>query len=127
MHGNDKKHIVIVEDNISLCDVMRAYFELNYRVTVFPDGETCLAEVQNLKDADIFLLDYQLAHMSGIELFMALKPQLPNAKFMFTTGFLDPDIAEEGHRLGFDALILKPFDFPILEKNIQNLLQAQTV
>jgi hypothetical protein len=34
------------------------------------------------------------------------------------------DLAESTRRLGFDALILKPFDFGILEDNLSTLVAA---
>lgn len=119
-----QKHLVVIEDNVNLCALVHSYFELNYRVTTFRDGESCLAAVEQIADANIVIVDYQLANMNGIELFLALRPHLPKAKYIFTTGYLTPEMAEEGMKLGFDSLILKPFDFSILEKNINDLLRA---
>ena len=59
-----------------------------------------------------------------IELFKHLQPEFPTAKYILITGEMSYEMAESTRQLGFDALILKPFDFMILEDNISGLLSA---
>lgn len=120
-----KKHIVIIEDNHQLCDLIKSYFDLNFKISLYFDGESCISEIDKIANAEIVVIDYQLAHMSGIELFLALKPRLTRAKFVFMTGHLSPEMAEEGFHLGFDSMILKPFDFKIFEKNVLELIDKE--
>lgn len=116
------KHIVIVEDDHNLRSLLEAYFKSTNQITQFVEAETCLANASQLSDADVFLIDFFLPEMNGIDLFRELRQIYPSKKMVLMTGHLSPEMAEEGLALGFDSLILKPFDFNILEKNILELL-----
>ncbi|MFH1066327.1 MAG: response regulator [bacterium] len=124
---DERKRIIVVDDNAHLCSFIHSYLDPRYRVTSYQDGEGCLRAVAEgaLNDASLFIIDYQMANMTGIELFLALRPYLPNAKFIFMTGYLTQEMAEEGFNLGFDALIRKPFDFNVLDANVEKLLRAE--
>ena len=116
------KRIVIVEDEQALCTILQDHFGTAYHLTIFNDAESCLESVSTLNNVDLIIIDYHLVEMNGVELFKALKPQLPQAKFLFTTGYLPKDAAEMEMKAGFDALLMKPFQISELEKTIHNLL-----
>ena len=118
----ENKHVLIVEDDEHIRSALQAWFHGRNTVTSFPSGTECVAAAGSLTPPDAVILDYLLPQMNGIEVYKNLKPLFPSAKFVMVTGHLDPEVAEEGQRLGFDSLILKPFDFAILEKNIAELL-----
>jgi DNA-binding NarL/FixJ family response regulator len=62
--------------------------------------------------------------MNGAELFARLRGHFPQARFILITGEMNYEVAENNRQLGWDALILKPFDFGILEDNISVLVTA---
>ena len=118
------KRIVVVEDDgltsQSLCD----HFQSHNSVQAFASAELLLENRSDLNDIDIFIVDYRLPGMDGVELFQKLKHDFPNAKFICISGDISMELASTINDIGFDALILKPFDFSILEQNIASLTAA---
>lgn len=120
----NRKRVVIVEDEFDLCAVLQDHFGKTYHITVFNDAESCLDAASTLDTASVIIVDYKLPEMNGIDLFKALKPQLPKAKFVFITGYLTEEMAIEGLKVGFDALLMKPFDIQAMDKTIADLANA---
>jgi len=118
------KRIVVVEDDgltsQSLCD----YFKDHNTVSTYPSAELLLENTASLNGIDLFIIDYRLPGIDGVELFGKLKHEFPNSKFICISGEISMDLASRINDIGFDALILKPFDFSILEQNIASLTAA---
>ncbi len=119
-----QQNIVVVEDDELTSESLRHYFEEHNEVAVFGSAEDLLAQVDNLSAANLFIIDYRLPGMDGVELFQKLKHSYTDAKFICISGEMSMELASRINDIGFDALILKPFDFSILEKNISSLTEA---
>jgi two-component system nitrogen regulation response regulator GlnG len=118
------KKIVVVEDDVLIGEGLAASFEERNQVRLFTSGEGLRDALPQLGDIDVFILDYKLPGMNGVEAFHMLRPRYGQAKFVCITGEVSVELAQDIQALGFDALILKPFDFRILEKNILDLVSA---
>lgn len=116
--------IVIVEDDVLISQSLVDYFGTHNTVHTFSAAELALEALPALGKVDIFIIDYRLPGMNGIELFKQLRTVHTQSKFICISGEMSLELAQDAHQLGFDALILKPFDFTILEKNILNLITA---
>jgi DNA-binding NtrC family response regulator len=114
--------LVVVEDDASVADTLREWFERFNKVLVFRSAEEALAGLPSDLIPNIFVLDYSLPKQSGIELYQQLKPKFPNAKYILISGEIDLETAEQVLNVGLDGMIQKPFDLPILEKNIADLI-----
>jgi two-component system response regulator YesN len=118
------QNLVIVEDDPFISEALETFFKDQNKIKTFGNAEDALAAKADLKDVGVFILDYKLPAMNGIELFKHLQPEIPTAKYILITGEMSYEMADSTRQLGFDALILKPFDFMILEDNISALLSA---
>lgn len=116
------QRIVIVEDDPYISQSLDAFFGEKNSVQTFASAEEALAAESKLGNVGVFILDYKLPGKNGIELFQHFREIFPAAKFILITGEMSYDMAESTRHLGLDALILKPFDFMILEDNISGLL-----
>lgn len=116
--------IVIVEDDPYISESLKDYFSGRNSVQTFTNAEDTLAAKAQFSEVKVFILDYKLPGTNGIELFKQLQSAYPAAKFILITGEMSYDMAEESRNLGLDALILKPFDFTILEDNISSLIST---
>jgi len=114
--------IVIVEDDPYISEALDAFFNENNAVQTFDSAEAALAAEDKLNGVNVFILDYKLPGKNGIELFQHLRTEFPAAKFILITGEMSYEMAESTRSVGLDALMLKPFDFTILEDNISGLL-----
>jgi two-component system response regulator GlrR len=116
--------MVIVEDDPYIGDSLNEFFQPRNKVHVFGSAEAALAEEASFSGVDVFIIDYKLPGKNGIELFQYLRTKFPAAKYILITGEMNYELAENTRKLGFDALILKPFDYTILEDNISSLIST---
>ncbi len=113
-----------MEDDFAISRALDDYFGTENTVLTFGSAEDALASEGEFGDVNVFIIDYKLPGMDGAELFQALRRRLPGAKYILITGEMNYEVAESNRELGWDALILKPFDFGILEDNISVLVAA---
>lgn len=118
------KNIVVVEDDELTSQSLKHYFQEDNTVTVFGSAEELLEQQDALAGTDLFIIDYRLPGIDGVELFHKLHHGFGEAKFICISGEMSMELASQINEIGFDALILKPFDFAILEKNISSLTEA---
>ncbi len=116
--------IVIVEDDPYISESLSTFFGEQNKVRTFASAEEALAAADQFEDVRVFILDYKLPGKNGVELFRQFQARYPVAKFIMITGEMSYDMAESTRQLGLDALMLKPFDFMILEDNISGLIAA---
>ena len=114
--------IVIVEDDSYISESLKDYFSGRNHILTFTSAEEALAAKEKFGTVKVFILDYKLPGTNGIDLFKQLQASFPTAKYILITGEMSYDMAEASRNLGLDALILKPFDFAILEDNIFGLI-----
>jgi two-component system response regulator GlrR len=114
--------IAIVEDDPAVCETLDVYFSAHNKVRTFASAEEAMAAEAGFQDIDVFIIDYKLPEKNGIELFQHLRVHFPDAKYILITGEMNYDLAESTRQVGFDALILKPFDITILDDNISGLI-----
>lgn len=116
------QNISIIEDDFAVCETLNIYFSARNNVQTFASAEEALAAEADFQDIDVFIIDYKLPGKNGIELFQHLRVHFPEAKYILITGEMNYDLAESTRQIGFDALILKPFDITILDDNISGLI-----
>jgi DNA-binding NtrC family response regulator len=114
--------IVVVEDDANVADTLRQWFERSNTVLVYRSAEEALEGLPAATPPTVCVLDYSLPKQNGIELYQQWKIKFPQAKYILISGKIDFETAEHVLNEGLDGLIQKPFDLPILEKNIADLL-----
>ena len=118
------QHIVIVEDDTFIREALDDYFRDHNKVVSFLNAEETLAAEEQCRGASVFIIDYKLPGRNGIELFQHLRLRFPEAKYILITGEMSYEMADNTRKLGPDALMLKPFDFTILEDNLSTLVET---
>lgn len=116
------QRIVIVEDDADIKDALETYFKDQNQISSFSNAEEAIAAGDGLKGTTVFIIDYKLSGMDGVQLFQNLRLRFAKARYILITGEMSYDMADNTRKLGFDALMLKPFDFTILEDNISALV-----
>jgi DNA-binding NtrC family response regulator len=101
-----KKVIFIVEDDPAFNKVLTSYLQAKNKWDVhsFSSGKECLEHLD--QNPDIFLQDYDLPKMNGIEVMKKVKQKLPQTEFIFLSGQSDIKIAVDALQLGaFDYIV----------------------
>jgi DNA-binding NarL/FixJ family response regulator len=118
------QRLVIVEDDAFISESLKTYFSLQNEVLLFASAEEAIAAEDQFEGVNVFIMDYKLPGKDGVELFQHLRLRYSKAKYILITGEMNYDLADNTRKVGIDALILKPFDFTILEDNISSLVAA---
>jgi CheY-like chemotaxis protein len=115
------KTILLVEDDVDLGDCIVAALEeaTPYHVLLASNGIEALQIISSLKP-DLFLLDYHLPSMDGLELHERLHQiqELENIPTLFLTAY-PFSLALRGRKV---ISLKKPFDFEELIRVIHELL-----
>ena len=117
-----KKKILIVDDAgpvVVLCvNVLQA---LGYAVKGANRGENAV-ELLRRESFDLMVLDYKMPGMTGFEVFQQARALHPGMAVVLVTGHATPGVIEEAHRMGFNAILLKPFTSDELRGTVEKVL-----
>jgi two-component system response regulator (stage 0 sporulation protein F) len=117
-----KKNILVVDDAgpvVVLCvNVLQA---LGYAVKGANRGETAV-ELLRKEPFDLMVLDYKMPGMSGFEVFEQARTLHPDMAVVLVTGHGTPEIINEANRMGFQAILLKPFTSDELRGTVEKVL-----
>ncbi len=92
--------IVIVEDDAAIREALSAYFGGRNTVKVFESSEAFLEAQAQFHAVDVFIIDYRLPGMDGVQLFQQLRAHFSSAKFILITGEMNYEVAEKTRQLG---------------------------
>jgi two-component system, response regulator, stage 0 sporulation protein F len=117
-----RKKILVVDDAgpvVVLCvNVLQA---LGYVVKGANRGETAV-ELMRKEPFDLMVLDYKMPGMSGFEVYEQARTILPGMAVVLVTGHGTPEIINEANRMGFQAILLKPFTSDELRGTVEKVL-----
>ena len=122
-----KKHIVIVDDEKDILELLRFNLEkIGYRTTCLLDGESAIREIRN-SIPDLILLDLMLPGVGGLDICRILKNSDQTSDIpilMITAKSEDSDIVE-GFKIGADDYVTKPFSIKVLIARVNALLRRK--
>lgn len=106
------KKIIVIDDEQAICDVICLILGLDgYKVQSFPTGEALLDRFKNeFHPPDVFILDYHLAGMNGLQLCRMLKEKEGTSVVPVIMVSGTPDIAPILLTGGADFFLEKPFE-----------------
>lgn len=117
-----KRKILVVDDAgpvVVLCvNVLQA---LGYAVKGANRGEAAL-ELMHKEPFDLLVLDYKMPGMTGFEVFQQARVLHPQMAIVLVTGHGTPEIVKEANRMGFSAILLKPFTSDELRSTVEKVL-----
>ncbi|HEY1085181.1 MAG TPA: response regulator [Candidatus Saccharimonadales bacterium] len=106
---NDKKKILLVEDDTSLADVYQARLEIEgFNVKQVNNGEDALSSALEFKP-DLVLLDAMMPKISGFDVLDILRntPETTNIRVVMLTALSQPKDKERAENLGVDDYLVK--------------------
>ncbi len=116
--------IIIVDDEIELRENLQDLLEFKgYEVISYPNGEVMLEQIDTVH-SDIFLLDYQLPGLNGIELMPRIREKFPHVPIGLVTASSQPNTREEAMKNGANLIILKPYSPTDIFQALEEMLGA---
>jgi two-component system alkaline phosphatase synthesis response regulator PhoP len=120
----DTDKILVVEDEVSIQNVIRTYLENeNFRVACVDNGAEALQLARDLKP-DLIILDLMLPGMDGMEVTARLRQESDVYILMLTARAEETDRVA-GLRIGADDYLTKPFSPRELVARVQAILRRR--
>lgn len=122
-----KKHILVVDDDAVNLRVAYAMLQRDYRVTCVKSGRQALEQIGKQDDIALIFLDVMMPEMSGYEVYRQLQGNFSDRSIpvVFLTG--DEEIEWELEEQGIEGVsyIMKPLSLEqlldVVERNIGNI------
>jgi DNA-binding NtrC family response regulator len=120
--------LLVVDDEQDMRQLLKRSLEpdLNCRVDAVADGETALKMIKQ-QSYDLILADIRMPGMSGLELLVLIKRQLPDQTVVMMTGHGRIDTAVEAMKRGAYDFITKPFDHDTLLVRLEKAMERATL
>ncbi|MCD8491260.1 MAG: response regulator [Geovibrio sp.] len=112
--------VVIVEDDRTLCGLLKKSLENEFNVTAFYEPETALAHIKS-SGADAVVSDVRMPGMTGFGLLEALREEMPEVRLILMTGYGTVTESVNAIKSGAYDYILKPVDPDILIKKLEQI------
>ncbi|WP_316820578.1 response regulator transcription factor [Pedobacter gandavensis] len=118
-----KQHILFVEDERDLGNVVKQYLELvGFEVTWCLNAHDAF-DAYKISKFHMLIVDVQLVDSDGFELVEKIKKLNKNQSFIFLTARNEKNDRLRGLKIGADDYIVKPFDIDELVLRIKNILK----
>ena len=117
------KKILVVEDEMDLCNALKMRFEANgYSVDTAFDGQQALQKVRD-NPPDLIILDLMLPKIDGFKVSRILKfdEKYKDIPIIMLTAKAQEKDKELGLQVGASAYIVKPFDSKDLVEKVKEL------
>jgi len=127
-----KHHILIVEDEKDIQDLLKIQFEsTSYHVTCIDQGDEAIDYIQRTSKknddppVDLFLLDRMLPGATGTEIckFIRFYKETKYTPILMLTALSTPEQIIEGLDSGADDYVTKPFDINVLKARVRTLIR----
>lgn len=121
------KHILIVEDDLSLSFLLLELLESEgYQTKLCRDGQSAFSTFKK-QQFDLCILDIMMPGMDGFALAGHIKRERAETPFLFLTARSRRDDKLKGYAVGADDYITKPFDEEELLCKIEVILRRRTI
>ena len=119
----ENKKILIAEDEefnfLILHDLLK---ETKINITRAENGQEVLSILENDSSFNLILLDIQMPHISGYELFKIIKTKHPKIPIFAQTAYVMQEDIDKMNNIGFDSIITKPIDFEKFFNSLDKVL-----
>lgn len=115
--------ILIVDDDINLCNVLKEELtEVGYDTEFVNDGDSALDYLKG-NHVDLILLDLKMPGKDGFDVLRELQKLKLSVKVIVLTAYADVKSAIDSAKMGATDFISKPYDFDELLITIRKVLQ----
>lgn len=118
---DDKSSILIVDDNVGMCETLSDIMEdRGYRTVVALDGYEAVERVREAA-FDVILMDIKMPGMDGVETFREIKNVDPETAVVMMTAYAVEDLIREALREGAYGVLYKPLDMERVMSLIEDI------
>ncbi|WP_413944200.1 response regulator transcription factor [Bdellovibrio sp. HCB-162] len=120
-------HVLVVEDEQEIRELMALHLlRQGYKVTECSSAEEAVNEL-NRNNYQVFVLDWMLPGMSGVDIVEKIKAKNPQASVLMVTAKAEPQDIVQGLEKGADDYMTKPFNPTVFIARVKALLRRHQV
>jgi len=109
---------MIIDDDKWIRNSLRLYFEgEGINLLALETAEEGLKELKK-HPYDIFIVDYRLPGIDGLEFFKRVQSSHPEAYKIIITAYKDQNMVSQASKIGISDFIEKPFSIKAIEKSL---------
>lgn len=125
--ADNSVQVLVVEDEQEIRELMALHLlRQGYRVTECASAEEALHEM-NCQSFSLFVLDWMLPGLSGVEIVDRIKSKNPGASVLMVTAKTEPQDIVSGLEKGADDYMTKPFNPSVFIARVKALLRRSQV
>jgi DNA-binding response OmpR family regulator len=115
-----EKKLLIVDDEATIREFFKDFFSASgYHVLTAEGAENAL-EILRDEEIDVIFLDLRLFGTNGLELGRQIRREKPLSILFAITGWAGLFEVEECREAGFDDFFIKPVQFDMLQKAVED-------
>ena len=116
--------IFLVDDNKWIRDSLSLFFEgEGCHLMAYETAEEALEALE--EGPVIFIVDYKLPGMDGLEFFKRIQASHPRAGKILVTAFADAGVVSQAASIGVEDFIEKPFTSKTIEESLSRVMEKQ--
>ncbi len=121
-----RKTLLIVDDNVTLCDTLAQTFgQLGYQAFSATNGDEAVTQCST-HAVRVVLLDIMLGEENGIDVLKRLLQLRPDLPIIMITGYASIETAVQSIKIGAFDYVKKPLDFEQLLKVVENAFKESS-
>ena len=120
-------NVLVVDDEAAMTRLVKMTLtDLDVsQVFTAKDGRQAIALLGELDDIDIVICDWNMPHMSGLELLQQVRTMDRDMPFIMLTGRVDINSVKEAKDLGVSDYLGKPFTPDALKQKLTRLARPR--
>lgn len=105
-----KYSILVLDDHVEMAQAVADLLEFeNHSVRIVHNGPDAI-EAYRTESFDLAFFDIRMPGMNGVEAFLSIKSEFPQAAIVMMSGFADEDLIQTAINNGALGLLGKPFE-----------------
>jgi DNA-binding NtrC family response regulator len=118
-----EKTMLIVDDEVTVREIFKDFFGASGYQVLTAEGADNAVEILNDREIDVIFLDLRLFGTNGLELGRRIRKEKPLAILFAITGWAGLFEVEECREAGFDDFFIKPVEFDMLQKAVEDAFE----
>jgi len=115
--------MLIVDDEMTVREIFKDFFEASGYQVLTAEGADTAIELLHDREIDVIFLDLRLFGTNGRELGRRIRKEKPLAILFAITGWAGLFEVEECREAGFDDFFIKPVEFDMLQKAVEDAFE----
>jgi DNA-binding NtrC family response regulator len=115
--------MLIVDDEVTVREIFKDFFGASGYQVLTAEGADNAIEILNDREIDVIFLDLRLFGTNGLELGRRIRKEKPLAILFAITGWAGLFEVEECREAGFDDFFIKPVEFDMLQKVVEDAFE----